>query len=100
MCPFIGSPRGCLFTTDQILTVLSKLPEPILLPSLLNLTIVTVSVWPAIGGPDANPVVASHNRIVLSILPEAMRLPSGLNATLVRVIYNRLRQQQPPAGFG
>ena len=52
-------------------------------PSGLNATLDTVSVWPVSGWPIGWPVSASHSRTVLSQLPEAMRLPSGLNATLV-----------------
>ena len=53
------------------------------LPSGLNATLDTVSVWPVSGCPIGWPVSASHTRTVLSSLPETMRLPSGLNATLV-----------------
>ena len=53
------------------------------MPSGLNATLVTVSVWPVSGWPMGWPVAASHSRTVLSPLPEAIRVPSGLNATLV-----------------
>ena len=53
------------------------------MPSGLNATLFTASVWPVSGWPIGWPVSASHTRTVLSPLPEAMRLPSGLNATLV-----------------
>ena len=52
------------------------------MPSGLNATLYTASVWPVSGWPTGWPVAASHSRTVLSALPEAMRLPSGLNATL------------------
>ena len=52
------------------------------MPSGLNATLDTVSVWPVSGSPTGWPVAASHSRTVLSELPEAMRVPSGLNATL------------------
>ncbi len=53
------------------------------MPSGLNATLDTASVWPVSGWPTGWPVSASHSRTVWSALPEAMRLPSGLNATLV-----------------
>ena len=53
------------------------------MPSGLNATLDTESVWPVSGSPTGWPVSASHTRTVLSALPEAMRVPSGLNATLV-----------------
>ena len=59
-----------------------RLPETIRLPSGLNATLHTVSVWPVSGGPIGWPVAASHTRTVLSKLPETIRCPSGLNATL------------------
>ena len=64
-------------------TVLSALPEARRVPSGLNATLDTASVWPVSGWPMGWPVAASHSRTVLSSLPEAMRVPSGLNATLV-----------------
>ena len=63
------------------------------MPSGLNATLDTASVWPVSGSPTGWPVAASHSRTVLSPLPEAMRVPSGLNATLrhaVRVAGQRL----------
>ena len=52
------------------------------MPSGLNATLDTASVWPVSGWPTGWPVAASHTRTVLSALPEAIRVPSGLNATL------------------
>ena len=52
------------------------------MPSGLNATLDTASVWPVSGSPIGWPVSASHSRTVLSPLPETMRWPSGLNATL------------------
>ena len=65
--------------------MLSALPETMRLPSGLNATLDTVSVWPVSGWPTGWPVSASHSRTVLSKLPETIRLPSGLNATLITV---------------
>ena len=52
------------------------------MPSGLNATLITASVWPVSGAPIGWPVSASHTRTVRSSLPETMRVPSGLNATL------------------
>ncbi len=46
-------------------TVLSSLPETMRLPSGLNATLVTASVWPVSGWPIGWPVSASHTRTVL-----------------------------------
>ena len=73
-----------------------QLPEAMRLPSGLNATLDTESVWPVSGWPIGWPVSASHSRTVLSALPEAMRVPSGLNATLVHrvgVAGQRLRRR-------
>ncbi len=43
------------------------------MPSGLNATLSTASVWPVSGAPMGWPVSASHSRTVLSSLPEAMR---------------------------
>ena len=53
------------------------LPEAMRLPSGLNATLITSSVWPVSGAPIGWPVAASHSRTVLSPLPEAMRVPVG-----------------------
>ncbi len=42
-------------------------------PSGLNATLSTASVWPVSGLPMGAPVAASHIRTVLSALPETMR---------------------------
>ncbi len=47
-------------------TVLSALPETIRVPSGLNATLYTASVWPVSGWPTGWPVSASHSRTVLS----------------------------------
>ena len=58
-------------------TVLSPLPETMRVPSGLNATAITASVWPVSGGPIGWPVAASHTRTVLSLLPETMPLAVG-----------------------
>src|SRR5437763_614887 len=66
-------------------TVLSQLAEARVLPSGLNATLDTKSVWPVRGGPRDVAVwglLMSHSRTVRSKLAEARVLPSGLNATL------------------
>ena len=50
------------------------------MPSGLNATLDTVSVWPVSGGPIWWPVAASHSRTVLSIPPKTIRCRSALNA--------------------
>src|SRR6476659_10805548 len=62
--------------------VLSQPPETTRVPSGLNATLDTQSVWPISGLPTGCPVVASHKRTVLSHPPETMLVPSGLYATL------------------
>ena len=47
------------------------------MPSGLNATLITASVWPVSGWPMGWPVSASHTRTVLSLLPEAMRCAVG-----------------------
>src|SRR4051812_26025096 len=71
----------------------SSLPEARVLPSGLNATLRTRSMWPRrgwliwleVGTPPL------HNMIVLSSLPEARVLPSGLNATLHTVPLSAVR---------
>ena len=60
--------------------VLSTLVVASSLPSGLNATPITGSVWPIRIRVRA-PVAVSHSRAVLSTLAVASRLPSGLNAT-------------------
>ena len=47
------------------------------MPSGLNATLITASVWPVSGGPIGWPVSASHTRTVLSTPPETMRVAVG-----------------------
>ncbi len=54
-----------------------QLPEAMRVPSGLNATLDTASVWPVSGSPMGWPVSASHSRTVLSSLPEAMPVPVG-----------------------
>jgi hypothetical protein len=61
--------------------VRSVLVEAMMVPSGLNATPKTLSVWPVRGWPMGLPVAASHRRTVWSALAEAMTSPSGLNAT-------------------
>jgi hypothetical protein len=49
-------------------------------PSGLNTTSFTASVWPTSGLPMGCPVATFHNRTVVSKLEVASRMPSGLNA--------------------
>ena len=59
----------------------SLLPVTIRVPSGLNDTLDTVSVWP-FSSSKGVPVRASHTFAVRSRLPVAIRVPSGLNDTL------------------
>jgi hypothetical protein len=65
------------------LTVLSVLAVARVLPSGLNSTPSTASVWPVRGVPMARWVVTSHNLTVPSKPKVARVLPSGPNATLI-----------------
>ena len=67
---------------SQTITVLSRLPETIRLPSGLNATLVTALVCPRRVIASC-PVLGSQIFIVLSELPETIRLPSGLKAPLL-----------------
>ena len=78
-----AAPTGWPVAASHTRTVLSQLPETMRVPSGLNATLHTASVWPVSGWPTGWPVAASHSRTVLSALPETMRVPSGLNATLI-----------------
>ena len=77
--------EGCAIwwpvATSHSRTVPSSLPLARVLPSGLNATEQTASVWPVSGLPIGWPVATSHNRTVPSSLPLARVLPSGLNAT-------------------
>ena len=58
------------------MTMLSRPPLAIPLPSGLNATLVTERVW-ALRVRVSSPLVASQSFTVLSLLPLAIRLPSG-----------------------
>jgi hypothetical protein len=75
---------------SQILMVLSSLPEAIVLPSLLNATLLTDEECP-VSVRISLPVEISQILIVLSSLPEAIVLPSLLNATLLQMGMSRKR---------
>jgi len=60
-------------TAGHNLTVWSWLAEARRLPSGLNATLSTRSVWPVIGSPTGWPVSAFHSRIVASLFAVASR---------------------------
>src|SRR5947209_6874510 len=80
---------GLAAATSHRMMVLSKLPEANVLPSGLNVTLVTISVWPVRGEPicfgEAG-LATSHRMMDWSALPDARVLPSGLKATLYTVL--------------
>jgi hypothetical protein len=65
----------------QSRTVWSALALASVLPSGLNATAKTESVWPVRGSPWGWPVAVSQSRTLWSALALASVLPSGLNAT-------------------
>ena len=67
--------------TSHSRTVPSRCRWPAVVPSGLNATALTASVWPVRGRRCGRPVATSHSRTVPSSLPVASSVPSGLNAT-------------------